>query len=404
MTVRLPSPRALLLPLGLAGLIVALSLPPADGARGQGARAKAGKDDEAPKEGKDKAIADGLRWLALHQGPDGRWSLNGFNRLARTAPLPGGRALVCNCGGLAGQENDVAATAFGLLPFLGAGHTHMPGPKPPDYSKTVNTGLAYLLKKQSRDGNFSSEMYSNALATAAVCEAYGLTRDPKLKAPAQRAVNFIAMAQHPAGGWRYAPGQAGDLSVTGYDLTALQSAQLAGLNVPKKVLAQAEKFVGSCATPDKGFSYLPNGGAATPTMTAVGALCRQYLGAGPRDPGLRAAAGLVRKSPPGRTNNLYYEYYAGQVMRRLGGDDWKEWNEGAAGAGGMRDLLLKRQDAGAGPGHDHQKGSWSPAGEPHGNRGGRVMYTALALLALELEDARLPLFRQGRGPALREKD
>jgi hypothetical protein len=387
--VRLPLSRKLLAPLGLAALVAILCLPAPDGAIGQGVRPKAKKEDEAPKEGKYKAIADGLRWLALHQGPDGRWSLNHFNRMARTAPLPGGRALVCNCGGLAAQEYDIAATAFGVLPFLGAGHTHKPGLKKPDYSKAVNAGLRSLLTKQARDGSFGTDVYSNALATLVVCETYGLTTDPKLKAPAQRAVNYMIAAQDPAGGgWRYAPRQAGDLSVSGYYLTALKSAQLAGLNVPKKVLALADKFVDSCAAAEKGgFTYLPGGGAGTPTMTAVGNLCRQYQGMNPRNPNLLAGVALLKKSPPGSRNDLYYEYYASLVMSHLRAPDSKDWNDA------MRDLLLKKQDRGAAP-RDHQKGSWFTAGEPQSNQGRRVMYTALALLVLEMDDAKLPLFRK----------
>jgi hypothetical protein len=393
MHVRLPSPRALLVPLGLAGISAALCLPAPDGARGQGARPQAKKEGEAPKDSKDKAVADGLRWLALHQGADGRWSLNHFNRTARTAPLPGGRALVCNCGGQASRDSDVAATAFALLPFLGAGHTHRLGPARPDYSKAVNAGLRFLLGKQAREGNFGTEVYSNALATVAVCEAYGLTADPKLKGPAQRAVDYIVKAQDPAGGgWRYVPRQAGDLSVTGYYLTALKSARMAGLNVPKKVLAAADKFVDSCAAPDPGgYTYTPNTPGAGPTMTAVGALCKLYQGVNPRNPTLKAAVALIKKGPPGSRNDLYCDYYATLVMRHLGGDDWKSWSDGP---GGIRELLLKKQDRGGTPGHDHQKGSWFSAGEPQSNQGGRVMYTALALLILELEDSKLPLYRR----------
>jgi hypothetical protein len=388
---RLPSPRILLVPLGLAGL-AALCLPAPDDARGQGARPLA-KKEEAPKDAKDKAIADGLRWLALHQGPDGRWSLNHFNRTARTAPLPGGRATACNCGGQASRDSEIAATAFALLPFLGAGYTHKAGPKTPDYSKAVNAGLDYLLKKQDRDGNFGTEMYANALATRVVCDAYALTADPKLKAPAQRAVDFIVKAQDPAGGgWRYQPRQAGDLSVTGYDLTALKSAQMAGLNVPRATLQRAERFVDSCATAERGgFTYLPGGGgAATPTMTAVGNLCRLYQGVNPRNPGLKAGVDLLKKTP-GRGKDLYFGYYATQVMHHMGGDDWKAWNEGPDG---NREALLKRQDKGDTPGRSHQKGSWFTAGEPQAAQGGRIMYTALALLTLELENRHLPLYRR----------
>ena len=40
-------------------------------------------------------------------------------------------------------------------------------------------------------------MYSHGLATIALCEAYGMTKDEALRGPAQAAVNFIEMAQNP---------------------------------------------------------------------------------------------------------------------------------------------------------------------------------------------------------------
>ena len=46
-------------------------------------------------------------------------------------------------------------------------------------------------------------MYAHGLATITLCEAYGLTKDERIGAAAQRAVIFIEHAQHPAsGGWR----------------------------------------------------------------------------------------------------------------------------------------------------------------------------------------------------------
>ncbi len=400
MTVRLPSPRALALPLGLAVLLAALLLPPADDARGQGARPEAKKEEGAPKEGKDKVVADGLRWLALHQAADGRWSLHQFHRAARTEPFPGGRTVVCNCLGEVSRRSDAAATAFALLPFLGAGHTHRPGPAKPDYSKAVNAGLRYLLGRQNREGHFDSDVYANALATLVVCEAHALTADPKLKGPAQRAVDYIVKAQDPAGGgWRYTPGQAGDLSVTGYCLATLRGARMAGLNVPKPVFAHADKFVGSCAAADAGrYTYQP-GGPTTPTLTAVGNLCRLYQGANPRNPGVLAGVALLKRAGPGSRKDLYYDYHASLLMHHVGGDNWESWN---GGADGIRAQLLKKQDDGSALGHDHQKGSWFTEGEQYSKMGGRLMYTALALLILELEDSRLPVFRKDLPAAKKE--
>src|SRR3954453_23692544 len=154
-------------------------------------------------------------------------------------------------------------------------------------------------------------MYSHGLATIAMCEAYGLTSDPTLKASAQLAVNYIVTAQDRAGGgWRYAPRQAGDTSVTGWQLMALKSGQMAGLSVPRAVLRGTEKFVNSVeGSKPGGYGYLP-GGDETYTMTAVGLLCREYLGTNPRNPGLLAGIKRLRAVPPGTTGNLYYEYYA----------------------------------------------------------------------------------------------
>ena len=72
--------------------------------------------------------------------------------------------------------------------------------------------------------NQAVRLYSHGIATIALCEAYNLTGDKALRAPAQAAINFIVHAQDPVGGgWRYQPRQSGDLSVTGWQALALQA-------------------------------------------------------------------------------------------------------------------------------------------------------------------------------------
>ena len=167
-------------------------------------------------EATEKAVAAGLAWLALQQRADGRWVIEG------------------------GQKNDTAATAFGLLPFLGAGFAHM-GPlgKEP-YAATLQKGLDFLITHQQVSGDLGGGMYGHALGTLTLCQAYALTADPKLKGPAEKAVAYIVAAQHTAGGWRYAPGQPGDTSVTAWQVAALHSARQAGLPVPAKPLDLAQ--------------------------------------------------------------------------------------------------------------------------------------------------------------------
>ncbi len=339
----------------------------------------------------EAAVALGLHWLFQHQAPDGRWSLDGFHRYAR-----------CNCGS-PGQANDVAGTAFGLLPFLGAGYTHRAGPgKDGKYAKSIERGLKFLLLQQNREGAFNGNMYAQGLATIAVCEAYGLTADPALQKPAQRALQYIARAQNERGGWDYTPrGPTPDTSIGGWQIMAMKSGQMAGLDVSTATLAKATHWLDEWAGDPEGSLYgyrqprfrnPEEGGASPQSMIAIGLLCRQYLGWGPRHPGLNKGARwllLPANMPlPGNRSHMYFHYYATQVMHHMGGDYWKRWNPA------MRDWLIRTQDQGLTPRHAHQKGSWEAKGDWWCAPGGRVMMTSLCLLTLEVYYRHLPLYRR----------
>ena len=343
----------------------------------------------------EAAVASGLQFLARHQAPDGHWSLDQFHLNVNTKFPENGPRLANDQSTGQGTKNDVAGTAFGLLPFLGAGETHKPPPpgtpRDQNYQKVVEAGLRYLLSKQTRDGEFPGGMYAHGLATIAMCEAYGLTSDPLLKSPAQKAIDFIVKAQDPSGGgWRYTPRSGGDTSVVGWQVMALKSGQMSGLSVPKSTLDGASKWLDSCMTSDKG-GYGYTGPQETPTMTAVGLLCRMYLGWSPKNPGLQAGVARLKGNPPTALNNMYYYYYATQVMHHMGGESFEFWNPK------MRDLLIKGQDQGKDPKHPWQKGSWDPSGDVHGKVGGRIMITSLSLLTLEVYYRHLPLYRREAG-------
>jgi hypothetical protein len=337
-----------------------------------GATREAALRDGGGTKESEAAVARGLQWLAKHQMGDGRWMLDDARFKDK------------------GQANDIAATAFGLLPLLGAGKTHRPAKDNP-YDKPIEKALAFLIRKQDkRSGNFGGGMYAHGLATIAICEAYGLTQDPNLRRAAQAAVNYIVGAQHDAGGWRYSPGMAGDTSVAGWQVMALKSAQMAGLDVPDVAMRKAQKFLDSvCAEgSDEGYRYLPENPASTPAMTAVGLLCRQYLQSwGPQNLRMIKAVDNHIKSYGPRPNDIYFSYYATQVMHHFGGQSWKDWNEK------MREALIKDQEK-TGP----MKGSWSvPAGNAHVAVGGRMMQTSLCLLTLEVYYRHLPLYYRDSG-------
>jgi hypothetical protein len=241
-------------------------------------------------------------------------------------------------------------------------------------------------------------MYSHGIATIAICEAYGLSSDPRLKVAAQKAINFIVSAQDLAGGgWRYAPKQAGDTSVTGWQLMALKSAQMSGLNVPRQTLTLCERFLDSVedATNKGRFKYTADA-SPTPVMSSVALLCRQYLGVNPRNPALlNGCKYLLDSNMPGTSNNIYYEYYATQVLHHMGGESWQQWNEGKGQAPGIRNYLIARQEHAKGA-KQHIEGSF-PVADVFGGEGGRIMTTSLSLLCLEVYYRHLPLYRRDLG-------
>jgi hypothetical protein len=347
----------------------------------------------------EKAVADGLKWLALHQANDGRWSLHDFPRHAREHPFPQGRTQLCNCQPRTTHRNDIAATGFALLPFLAAGITNKPSREKHqiDYTKAVDAGLKYLIRQQNGKGFYGGDMYAHGIAAIAMCEAYGLTSDPTLKRSAQRALDYIYYAQDPkGGGWRYQAQEPGDTSVAGWQVMAIKSGQMSGLTVPKVVLEKAKNFLNEVeGSKGKGTFQYMRGSGETPTMTAVGLLCRMYGGINPRNPALISGVSYLKsQGPPGATNNMYYLYYATQVMHHMGGDYWDFWNLGPNKDGklGIRDSLISTQDTGGTPGHNHQIGSWETP-----DQGGRLMSTSLSLLCLEVYYRHLPLYRRDMG-------
>jgi hypothetical protein len=325
----------------------------------------------------EAAVARGLRWLANHQNPDGSWSLAGFRHAAE-----------CNCGGDGTVRSKSAGTALALLPFLGAGQTHLAG----KYRGTVARGLRWTIENQLRDGdlrggNSSEGMYAHGLAAIVLCEAFAMTGDEALRVPAQKAINFIVAAQYHDGGWRYRPGpknERGDTSVVGWQLMALQSARAASLTVPDETWEMADVFLGGVQHRDGALYSYQKRNDPTPAMTAEGLLCRMYLGWRKDRPALvRGVRWLGDDHRPSASDtNIYYWYYATQVMHHFGGLEWEKWNLR------MRDILVSTQET-----RGHLAGSWRPGGEYSGE-GGRIYMTALAICTLEVYYRHLPIYRQ----------
>jgi hypothetical protein len=330
----------------------------------------------------ESAVHGALEWLKRNQRANGYWTLNG------PYSDPGE------------AENKTSATALALLAFQGAGNTHLfNGDYKYDYKPIVKKGWEALLKQQSTDGQFLVEnspyyhqMYSHAQATIALCELYGMTHDSIYRGPAERAVKFCIKSQDPTGGgWRYTPNTDSDTSVTGWFVMALQSAMMAGLEVPSSTMNNVTKYldaaqddnVNKATDEQRGsrYCYQPHG-YTNSAMTAEGLLCRQYLGWKRNDPRLISGVELLSAQPVNDSDiNVYYWYYATQVMHHMGGQYWQKWNEV------MRQSVPQTQvKKGA------EEGSWDPVGDKYGGQGGRLFVTCMRAFMLEVYYRHLPIY------------
>ena len=323
------------------------------------------------------AVALALDWLKKQQSQkDGLWSLTGSYE-------DGGS-----------QENQLAATAMALLAFQGAGNTLTEGP----HRAVVARAWRSLLKAQQEDGSFDvgqvpmqHALYSHAQATMALCEVYGMSRDPKLAEPAARAVAYCVAAQGPNGGWRYEPGKPGDMSVTGWYMMALKTAEMAGMQVPAATFEGIGGFLDTVAN-ENGSRYgyrrdsaLKSASPVTAAVTAEGLLCRQYLGWPQRDPRLVEGLELLitenRLDFESDTKDVYAWYYITQVAHHMEGDAWRRWNDR------LREVLPREQVL-----KGKQRGSWDPSLDRWGHIGGRLFVTSFCVYMLETYYRHLPLY------------
>jgi hypothetical protein len=329
----------------------------------------------------EKSVEDGIDWIVRHQRADGSWSLNYHEQCQGNA-----------CPFHPVMESDTAATGLALLPLLGAGYTHTVKNRHQD---TVRRGINWLVQNQQGDGNLFTGppgmafLYSHAIGTMALCEAYGLSQDPRLKQPAQKAIKFIINSQDPStGGWRYFPGQAGDTSVFGWQIFALRSGRGAGITIPGGVLKGCKRYLDLAAADEHRttYSYQPGRGAS-PVMTAEALLSRQLLGWERKYPPLVKGSSMIAEHlETSDVRNIYYWYYATQLLHNMKNKDWETWNQKVRE--GLIGMQIKDGTC--------ANGSWDPdfpAADLWGQRAGRLFTTSLSILTLEVYYRYLPLYR-----------
>lgn len=332
----------------------------------------------------EKAVEKGLAYLAKRQRSDGRW---------------GGKVVEEKYG-----TPMVGKTGLAVLAFMGAGHTTTSQSL---YSPVVAKGLAFLKGQQNpRNGHFgNTSSYGHAIATYALGEAYALTSDESLRRPLERAVQHIINCQNGSrdpqldGGWSYYFGDDRKIdrwpraSITAWQVMALESAKLGGIEVPKHVFSRARTFLVNTWDPSRGaFRYSHDPGRLRmdypllPGSTPAAMFALSLLGADLTQAQFGPARKFVLdRSPNGyrftgdddfvfkAQGNLYFWYYGTLAMFRAGGRDWQRWNTA------MKETLVPAQD---------RDGSWRPisiyAGYAQDRDNDRIYTTAMTVLTLEV--------------------
>ena len=284
----------------------------------------------------EAAVLKALRWLKKTQKENGSW-----------------------------QPSPVSNTGLAILAFLAHGET----PASKEFGTTVEKAMQFLIdslgKKKDKNGKevitfkgADGNEYATLIATYALCEAYGMTRNPNTKIVAMQTLQRIVDGQSPTGGWNYkmakeSTGGPDDVSFGGWALQALKAGKMAGMH-PKGLDECIKKAIKCLKTRNYrrgGFGYRAGG---SPTgLTATGCLAMQLLGF-MNEPEVKTALDFMRewtpsfqsrqkgmakevaaKLPGPGANPQYFCYYASQCKYQAGMcqgatpanvKSWQDWN------------------------------------------------------------------------------
>jgi tetratricopeptide (TPR) repeat protein len=352
--------------------------------------------------GSERAVERGLDWLKRHQNKDGSWSRQCSAHCAKGKPcaMMPVDASTCRTG----------LTGLATLAFLGAGYTHTGGKHAP----TVAAALEFLKKQCRADGVFANdirslpgldlryyELYEQAIAAWALCEAYTMSKDEKLKKPAESALDCLYSR---VGRIEWGPRMLGsmDTSAMGFIVMCLKSAEAGGFATDRKALSFAEKWFVE-ATRDGGQAdYIPGHyfKAGTFSMTAISAYSREILGTRQDDALLGKQMAILlaearRQKGPGFSNDLspYSAYYGTLAAFHFGGDIWPAWNRV------IRDMIVQTQQV-----EGCAAGSWYCNGWGIEAYVPRIFTTCLEILTLEVYYRYLPLYQTNDGPGATNED
>lgn len=367
----------------------------------------------------ERAVEMGLRWLANHQDPDGKWHGTQF------ADLDVGKKRSVDPSMRFGRQDlNVALTGLALLAYLSADHTSKKAKS--IYRETVRRGQEWLVWSQLDDGSFheASVMtrggfnyfhYELGIGALALSEAFAMTQDSRLQEAAQRTLWKVFINQLPGAGWRYNLRHDTDTSVVGWMAMAIKSAVLGGLDIdprcrlgslmwfddictrpetaedPKDADATYDGDVGSDSSEEATAKYKKDKDGLLGNAAAIAGSNRIFLGYARSHPFCVGVARYLEKRPVkwgrGKQENLkrlyfplYYFYYGSLFMFQMGGEYWKEWNKTL-----KKELLAAQLKA-----PPSQAGAFPPLGMG-AKIGGQIYSTTMCILSLETYYRYLPM-------------
>lgn len=318
------------------------------GVRGTFTRGGASYGDAAT----EAAVMKALRWLKATQEPDGSWG---------TKPEFG----------LKKGMDKAAGAGFAILTYLAHGET----PASKEFGPTVQKALDYLINsvyvvkdkngKLAKDPNGNTPYirmsgaggseYGFLIGTYALCEAYGMTKNPNAREAAEKTLGRIISGQTATGGWNYNMARVtkdvpDDISFGGWAMQAIKAGKMAGIHLPgmEECIKKAVNCLKKRNYSEKaGFVYraTTNHKGGTGGLAGVGCLAMQLLGYA-KEKEVANALNVMRdwqpsldkvySYAPGKPENAqYYCYYAAQCKYQAGMCKdatpanftlWKKWN------------------------------------------------------------------------------
>ena len=264
------------------------------------------------------AIMRGLNWLKTVQDEDGGWG----NKDKDDQGNPK-------------KTDRNAMTAMALLAYLG----HCELQDSPTFGPTVQKGIDFLTSTPP-DGPVQggAGSYSHPIRTYALCEAYTMTKIPKLKEYAKRAAEVIIKGQNESGGWAYGYGKGPvahtDLSVTGWNIQALKAAALTGISIDglDASMDKAAAYTKRCQDATGKFAY-KEGSGGKPSLTGTGVLCLQiWKNASSKEAQLGLDWIIANQKQEWKQVDVYEWYYHAQACFQAtgvsgGSKYWRAWNK-----------------------------------------------------------------------------